>query len=531
MSDGIKDNPENIGRRNVIKSLITLPVLGAMAYGVIKKNIHDENLRKNIIEELNISNEEPHAPIIAKNSGEKIRIGIIGYGGRGEDLIRAAGFAAPEWIDEMIEAKLKNPNDKRYEEYLNQEDLNIELTGICDVFQVRARKGLAASGNAAKQGKDGKPEKQGIVYKTYKELIARKDIDAVIIATPDHWHAEIAIEAAKAGKHVYVEKGMTRTVEETFALTEAVKQSGIIFQLGHQGRQTESYVKAREIIEKNILGKISLIEITTNRNDPNGAWQYNIHPEANEKTIDWEQFTGNGPQRPFSLERFFRWRCWWDYGTGLSGDLLTHEFDSINQILKLGIPESAVSSGGIYFYKDGREVPDVWQVALEYPKRDLTVLYSATLSNQRDRGKIIMGHDAVMEMGSNLTVYADPQSTRYKEKIDNHIIDPNIPIYTYIPGRKNVDAVTSATEAYFAGRGLLYTYRNGKRVDTTHLHIKEWLDCIREKKQPSCNIDEGFEEAITAHMATISYRAGAKVYWDADKKQVIIGEPNKSGLM
>jgi predicted dehydrogenase len=352
-------------------------------------------------------------------------------------------------------------------------------------------------------------------------MLAADDIDAVIITAPDHWHAQMAIDAARAGKHVYVEKGMTRTIEETFRMVDEIKTSGIVLQLGHQGRQTESYNKAREVIEKGILGKISLIEVCTNRNSPNGAWVYPIDEGAGPHNIDWEQFTGNGPEREFSLERFFRWRCWWDYGTGLAGDLFTHEYDAMNQILDLGIPHSVVSSGGIYYYQDGREVPDVWQVNCEYPERDLTLMYSATLASNRDRGKVIMGHDANMEIGNTLTIWADRDSTRYKEMLQNGIINESSPLFTYVPGKKNVDAVASATEAYFAGRGLLYTYRGGRRVDTTHLHVKEWLDCIRAGTRPSCNIDMGFQEAITAHMATLSYRENRKVFWDPEKQQVL----------
>ena len=110
------------------------------------------------------------------------------------------------------------------------------------------------------------------------------------------------------------------------------------------------------------------MEVCTNRNDPNGAWVYDIHPEAGPHNIDWQQFLGAAPYHDFSLERFFRWRCWWDYSTGLNGDLLTHEYDSINQIMEVGIPDSVVASGGIYFFKDGRTVPDVQQVVMEFPK-------------------------------------------------------------------------------------------------------------------------------------------------------------------
>jgi hypothetical protein len=149
------------------------------------------------------------------------------------------------------------------------------------------------------------------------------------------------------------------------------------------------------------------------------------------------------------------------------------------------------------------------------------MIYSATLASSKDRGKVLMGHDGYMEVGNALTVYADQNSTKYREKLSKGIIDPSIPILSYVPGKKNIDAVTSATEQYFAGRGLLYTYRRGKRVDTTHLHIKEWLDCIRTGNTPSCNIDQGFEEAITAHMGTIAYREGRRVHWDRENEKII----------
>lgn len=164
----------------------------------------------------------------------------------------------------------------------------------------------------------------------------------------------------------------------------------------------------------------------------------------------------------------------------MSGDLLTHEYDAINQIFGVGIPHSATSSGGVYYFKDGRTVPDVLQTTFEFPDRDMTMLYSATLASNRPRGKVIMGHDAQMELSNTITLKADPASEIYKEKIDKGIIKPNEPFYTYVPGQNSVDAITSPTELYFAQRGLLYTYVSGKRYDTTHLHIREWLECIRQ---------------------------------------------------
>ena len=507
-------------RRDLLKGMATVPVLGAFAFAWYKKRGYERYLKTNILEEIKLKSTAPKVPSIGPMD-KQVRLGIIGYGIRGKQLARAAGFAHPELIDKWIENASENSADNRYREYLEQEDLNVVLNGVCDIFDTYGQMAQEAGANINREGSGSKMGTQPKRYNNYLDLINADDIDAIIIASPDHWHAPMAIAAARAGKHIYVEKPMTWSVEETYTLREEVKNNNVVFQLGHQGRQTESYFKAKEAVEKGLLGQITLVEVTTNRNDPNGAWVYPIHEDANENTIDWQQFIGQAPDHPFSLERFFRWRCWWDYSTGLSGDLLTHEFDAINQVLDLGIPQAAVSSGGIYYFKDGRTVPDVLNTIFEYPDKDLSVIYSATLANNRKRGRVIMGHDASMELGHDLIIKADKRSTRYEEKIKEGIIDPELPLFVYSPGMKNVDAVTSPTEQYFAGRGLLYTYRGGKWVDPTHLHIREWLNCIRNGGKTSCNIDQGFEEAIAAHMGTIAYRENRKVFWDAENETII----------
>jgi predicted dehydrogenase len=534
--DKVIKTVKKVDRREVLKSLATLPALGAFAYGLWRKKKYDDILRKNLKETVTLSSE---SPVILSTAVKTpvIRVGIIGYGIRGEQLLKAAGYAHPDAVDKLITDAHDNNSDKRYEDFLQQEDLNISITAVCDLFEKRATRAQVAASNKNRGGTGKSLTPSAKIYKTYKELINAEDVDAVIFATPDHWHASLVLEAVRAGKHVYVEKGMTRTWEEAIKVRNAVSNSNIVFQLGHQGRKTESYLKAKEAVDKGIIGKVNLIEVTTNRNTPNGAWVYDIDPLGSSQTIDWQQFEEPCEKKhPFSLERFFRWRCWWDYGTGLSGDLLTHEYDGINQILRLGIPASAASSGGVYVYKDKslghyvdeiREVPDIWQAVLEYPHKDLSLLYTATLGNTKDRGKLIMGNDGYIELGNNLVIYADRNSIRYKDKIKSKIITPELPIFTYIPGKNNVDGISSPTEQYFAARGLLYTYRGGKRVDTTHLHIKEWIDCIREskaggeKKQTSCNINEAFQEAITAHMATLAYKENRRVYWDPVKEAIV----------
>ena len=526
MSDNTyKDNGKNMNRREILKGLATIPVFGLFLVNLWQKIRRDALRKSNLLGDL-IQEKSPPAVISGLSDSRHLKLGIIGYGGRGSHLIRGAGFATKEWTDTVSENARKNKLDKQFETFMTQEDLNVSLVGVCDLFDVRAEQGIDASKNEVPPG--GKPKQTATRYTHYTDLLNIKDIDAVIVATPDHWHSRITIDAAKAGKNVYCEKGLTRTFDEAIKVYNEVKKTGITFQLGHQNRQVEANEKAKQIIKQGLLGKINLVELATNRNSPWGAWVWGIHPEGNAQTIDWDTFQEPSPNKiPFgeeALRRFFRWRCWFDYGTGLSGDLLSHDFDAINQIMDLGIPKYASSSGGIYFYKDGRDVPDVWNATFEYPDKDLTILYSATLSSNDPRGNRIMGHDATMQMGGQsgggsvhgFIVKADSESTRYKDRLESGIISTQYPIYTYSPGSKQIDGITSATSRYFANKGLLYTYREGKRVDPTHLHVKDWLDAIRSGGQPKCDIEQALHEAVACHMATESYLQGKQMEWHED---------------
>jgi len=543
VSPDSQDEP-SFSRRDIIKGLATIPALALFLYNYIKKSALDSMRRLQVMSELGQSKKAP-AVLKSRKKNELIRLGVIGYGWRGAAVAKGAGFASPEWVAKAREAVNENRLDKRLETYLSQEDLNLELAGVCDVFDTRREQGIATSTNDVRPGGvvQSEPAKG---YRNYQDLLASDDIDAVIIATPDHWHAKITLDAVRAGKHIYCEKCMTRTMSEAIDVYDAVKKSDLKFQLGHHSRASSSHEKAREMIENDILGQVTLVEVTTNRNSPGGAWVYPIQwnsiedvwqtyaskeQYATPKSLDWDMWQGPAPNRhPFNLERYFRWRCWYDYGTGLSGDLLSHDFDAVNQIMDLGIPKSASASGGIYYYtkerfpdliKEDRDVPDTFQAIFEYPDRGLTLVYSASLANSRHRGKVFMGHDATMEVGGGLTVTPDPQSTRYKSKIEEGIINTALPLFSYSPGSKDIDGITSATAKYFAQKGLVYTYRGGKRVDPTHLHVKDWLDCIRYGGEPKCNIEEGFEEAVACHMATQSYLEGRRVEWDPVKRKIV----------
>jgi len=525
----MSENNKGISRRDLMKGLAGVPVLGALGIAAFAKHSTDEKQKSKILDELNIEASRP--PSTGPMSGDPVRIGVIGTGIRGTQLMRSLGFATPEWLDSMKKASEQNKNDTRLKEFLSQENLNVKITAICDIFDVHRERAVSA----AKTVEGNSPKE----YKYYEELLQSSEVDAVVIATPDHWHAPIAIDALRAGKHVYVEKPMTHKLSEAYELYDTAKKANVVFALGHQHRQTQSFHTAIDAINKDVLGHVNLVQANTNRNSDNGAWQYHIHEKASTKTIDWQRFLGNAPQIPFNKEHFFRWRKWWSYGSGLTGDLLTHDYDRINCILKMGIPKFSSCTGGIYTHRDGRNVPDVVQVTMDFPdfstgssrkpglEKGMTFLYSATLGNSFNRDTILMGHDATMELGNALKIYADRNSTRYKNHLEEDLIQPEVPIFAYDPAAKGVDGVTSATAKYFANKGLLYTYVDGKRVDSTFLHLREWLSAIRNDTQVSCGIEEGFDEVIAALMGTVSYKTGQRVEWDAINRKMVGFETEK----
>ena len=522
-SENSADNSQKkqIKRRTLLKALVGIPVLGAFGFELYKKMLYDNEKKNRIIHELGLDDLQSQFKSIS-SSGSKtdlVRIGIIGFGSRATEHANGLGYIHP--LDVEVMKKNNTLND-----WLLQEDLNIAITGICDVYDLNAEIGLATARNEIRTG-GGKPSNLPVKrYHSYQDMLADKDIDAVMIATPDHHHAPISIAAIKAGKHVYCEKSPVHNEKELYELYETVKSSNLVYQLGHQIPHSVIFQQAKEIIAKNILGKISLVETTTNRNSAEGAWIRHLDKNGkpkpgDEKTIDWEQWLGNAPKVPFSLDRYYNWTKYFDYDIGLIGQLFTHEFDAVNQLLKIGIPKSAMSSGGIYYWKDERDMPDVLQCVFEYPDRELTLLYSATLSCSRNRGRMFMGHDASMELGASINITADAESTRYKKQIEAGIIDPSSPMISFNPTSGKVDAVTSASARYYAGRGLTTTMINGHPVDITHLHIKEWIDCIRNGGTPSCNIERAFEEGVTTMMAHKSYVEKRRVEWDPVNRKIV----------
>ncbi|MBP7558135.1 MAG: Gfo/Idh/MocA family oxidoreductase, partial [Chitinophagaceae bacterium] len=230
----------------------------------------------------------------------------------------------------------------------------VKLVAVCDLYDGRLADARKIYGNDIFTTRD------------YKEILQRKDIDAVIVATPDHWHKDISIDAMNAGKAVYCEKPMVHDVSEGAAVVEAQNRNKVVFQVGSQGLSSLGNEKAKELLAAGAIGKLNYAEGFWARNSPEGAWQYRIPEDGNEKTVDWKRFLNKYPQMPFDAKRFFRWRCYKDYGTGVSGDLFVHLFSSLHFITNSKGPQKIMAMGGLRFWKDGREVPDVLMGMFDY---------------------------------------------------------------------------------------------------------------------------------------------------------------------
>lgn len=508
-------------RRDFLKGLATVPFLGYFTFGFknnIAKQIGEKNI--NYQKRLNIDRlEAPYEKLLPPTGiqGNKIRIGLVGNGWRGEQLLQKFGYLHPDVIKQHT---TNGEASKWLQDIMTQENLNVEITGICDVFDVHTQRGKEISRYNVLGG-NSQEQKATEIFLSYRDMVKSNNIDAIVIATPDHTHAPIAIAAAKAGKHVYLEKPMAHSIEEAIELRKIIKQTGVVFQVGHQNRQQMSYKVGRELFQKGLLGEVTQVETYTNRNTLFGAWIRDDafdHKLGNESNINWKEFLCNAPWHEFDLKRFFSWQRYSDYGTSVTGNDFAHWYDCVNQVLDLGIPESVVALGGQYYYKTHGDMPDVLNVIFSYPERGLSMTYDATLKNGNFRQSRILGSEATIDIDSAVRMSKDRNSEMFK-----HVkIDSEEPLYYYEP-RTDIDAISTATSrTYFKG-GYGPTFIDGKIIDVTFLHVKEWIDAIRGHGKPSCDIDKGFEESVTFNLANLAYIHKKPVMWDRVNERAIIG--------
>lgn len=234
----------------------------------------------------------------------------------------------------------------------------VELVAVCDLYDGRLTRSKEIYGRDL------------FTTRNYKEILDRQDIDAVIISTTDHWHDKIAIEAMEKGKAVYCEKPMVQHIEEGHNVIETEKNTNAIFQVGSQRVSSIIFEKAKELYHAGEIGELNFVEGTMDRHDALGAWQYSIPPDASPENIDWETFLGDAPKVPFDPVRFFRWRNYRDYGTGIPGDLFVHLLSGLHVMTDSFGPNRIMATGGLYMWKDGRDVPDLVTAMFDYPKTE-----------------------------------------------------------------------------------------------------------------------------------------------------------------
>jgi predicted dehydrogenase len=271
----------------------------------------------------------------------------------------------------------------------------VKLVGVCDLYTGRLERAKELYGSDI------------FTTKNYQEILDRKDVDAVLICTSDNWHDRISIDAMNKGKHVYCEKPMVHKLEQGAEVIATQKRTGKVFQVGSQGVSSIVTEKARELFEQKLIGDLVLVETWNDRQGGNGAWQYSIPTDANVGTVDWERFLGNAPKIAYDPVRFFRWRNYQDYGTGIAGDLFVHLFSSLHAVTSSKGPTRIYGSGGLRYWKDGRDVPDIIASIHDYPATDKHSAFNLQMRvNFADGGGggqllRLVGTDGVITLGYN----------------------------------------------------------------------------------------------------------------------------------
>jgi predicted dehydrogenase len=350
----------------------------------------------------------------------------------------------------------------------------------------------------------------------YEEILARPDIDAVIIGTPDHWHQKISIDAMIAGKDVYCEKPMVQHVDDGLPVVEAQKKTGRIMQVGSQRVSSIVYEKARDLFRQGAIGRLNMVEAWWDRNSAIGAWEYSIAPDASPQTIDWDRFEGRAPKRPFDAERFFRWRCYRDYGTGVAGDLFVHLFSGMHFVTGAIGPNRVYAVGGLRFWKDGRDVPDVLVGLYDYPETAAHPAFNLMLrvnfvdGGAENSGFRFIGSDGIMTIGEGVSIARHPRETEPGYTIDTFSKAVQEQFLTqyhdkYPPPNITAEGLQpAATDHYQAPEGYSDHYD----------HISRFFASVRSRQPVVEDPVFGFRAAGPALLSNMSYFEERIVEWD-----------------
>ncbi len=380
------------------------------------------------------------------------------------------------------------------------------LVEVCDCYQGHLER--------AKERTSGKIDTN---FAQYKKLLDRKDIDAVVIATPDHWHAPLFLHAMAAGKDVYIEKPMTHRIADGQPMIDAARKANRIVQVGSQWISSSQNRVAKEMVSSGKLGKVTKVVAAYNRNSSTGAWNYPIPPGLkNGVNFNWEAWLGPAPQRPFDPDRVFRYRKFWDYSGGITTDLFVHLITSIHYIMGATMPRSVVATGGILARHDGRQVPDTIDALFEYPE-GFHVNMGSTFNCESGGGHGIrfLGTNGSLDLplgGSSMTYGIESHKEGYHYSIDSW---PDALQEEFMNmGDHREEAARKAPPAQ--------EVQAKDSTDPTTLHLAEFFECVRSRKPCGENAEVGHRAAAAGHMVNLSYIAGKKAIWDVTSGTALV---------
>jgi predicted dehydrogenase len=351
----------------------------------------------------------------------------------------------------------------------------------------------------------------------YRQVLVRKDIDAVIVATPDHWHAQITLDALAAGKDVYCEKPMVQKIEDGKRVIEAAKRSGRIFQMGSQYASAHCFEKIGQLLQSGAIGELNMVEAWLDRNTATGAWQYSIPPDASPQNIDWDAFLGSAPKRPFEPIRLFRWRNYRDYGTAVAGDLYVHLFTGLHTATGALGPTRIYSTGGLRYWDDGRETPDMQMGVIQYEAsaRHPRFQFVMRVNFKSSKADEDFGYRFIGSEGSITTDIGSVTLSRVpREKEPGHTADtfsrqtgaeymrayhekyPVAPVTTSMLKRPTVQRFTSPRDAH-------------------ELHMRNFIEALRTRRRFFEDAEYGFRATGPALLCNLSYSESRVCHWDA----------------
>ncbi|MEW6128063.1 MAG: Gfo/Idh/MocA family oxidoreductase [Acidobacteriota bacterium] len=420
----------------------------------------------------------------ATATGDKVRFATIGVGGQGMSDTRTAlqtGMA--------------------------------ELVAVADIYDGRRERAQEIWGSHIFTTRD------------YREILTRKDVDAVIIGTPDHWHAQIAVDALNAGKDVYCEKPIVQMLPDGHKVINAEKQTGKILQVGSQRVSSIVFAKAKELLASGAIGTLNMVEAWINRRSNNAAWQYSIPPDARPDRIDWDRFLGNAPKVPFEPIRLFRWRNYRAYGTGIGGDLFIHLFSGLHFMVGSNGPSRVLGTGGLRFWKDGRDVPDVLLGLCDYSETKTHPGFNVSLRVNfvdgsvdpnafEESGYRLVGSDGVISLGSRgLTLTRKQRSKEPGYNIDTFpkaVQEEFVKAYRqqYPPQPPSISQ--SSDEIYNAPSG----YSDG--LD----HFRNFFKAVRSRNPVVEDATFGVRAAGPALLTNQSYFENRIMNWDPEKMKL-----------